>query len=464
MNTRHRKKKKKSLLPLLFLFFLLILGAYGFGVWHFSNHFLPKTEVNEVAIGNQTVGNANVRVQAADTKELFTFLKKGQAFKTVTLEDLGKSPDYTKDLNSLLKKQNPWSFPTAYFKKQTVSMGNLSLSDEEIAAYAEKIKPELTALNEGRTAAKNATLTFVDQAFKIEPEVAGNQLDIDKILTDFKDKLKKGTASLDVEDYVIAPSITKDDEKLKAQLASAKKISQVSGTYVINEATIDLPAEIIASWLTFTEGQVNLDQEKVKAYLSELASQYNTSSVPYSFNSTLRGKVSVPAGTYGWSIQVEGEAQALTETILKGENFSRTPLIKGVGSASGARIGKTYVEVDLQNQHMWYYKDGSLVLETAVVTGRPTTPTPAGVFYIWNKETPSVLRGSNEDGTKYETPVTYWMPVDWTGVGIHDANWQPTFGGDWWKEHGSHGCVNTPPGVMKELFEKVSEDTPVLIY
>lgn len=27
----------------------------------------------------------------------------------------------------------------------------------------------------------------------------------------------------------------------------------------------------------------------------------------------------------------------------------------------------------------------------------------------------------------------YWMPVDWTGVGIHDSDWQPAYGGDLWK-------------------------------
>lgn len=464
MKNRHRKKRKKAPLFIFLFLFLFILGFYGFRVWHFTSHFLPNTTVNNVAIGNNTVRKANTRIQAADTKELFTFFIKGKKLKTVTLEDLGKSPNYTDNLKKLLKAQNPWSFPLAYFEKKAISMGDFSLTPEEIETYTEKIKPELTALNKGRTPSKNATLHLVDQTFKIEPEVVGNQLDIDKILSDFKEKLKEGKNSLEVEDYLIKPSVTKNDENLKKQLATAEKISQVSGTYVINENNIDLPAKTIRSWLTFDGEKVNLDQEKVKAYLRDLASKYNTSSVPYSFNSTKRGKVSVPAGTYGWSIPIDSEAQALTDTILKGESFTRTPLIKGVGSATGPRIGNTYIEVDIQNQHMWYYKDESLVLDTDVVTGRPTTPTPTGIFYVWNKESPSVLRGSNEDGSKYETPVTYWMPIDWSGVGIHDAYWQPTFGGDWWKEHGSHGCVNTPPGVMKDLFAKVSEDTPVLIF
>ncbi len=34
------------------------------------------------------------------------------------------------------------------------------------------------------------------------------------------------------------------------------------------------------------------------------------------------------------------------------------------------------------------------------------------------------------DGTySYEQPVTYWMPFN-GGIGFHDADWQPYFGGD----------------------------------
>ncbi|HRL51024.1 MAG TPA: L,D-transpeptidase, partial [Enterococcus aquimarinus] len=29
---------------------------------------------------------------------------------------------------------------------------------------------------------------------------------------------------------------------------------------------------------------------------------------------------------------------------------------------------------------------------------------------------------------------------------------------------GSHGCINTPPGVMKELYEMVEVGTPVLVF
>ena len=53
---------------------------------------------------------------------------------------------------------------------------------------------------------------------------------------------------------------------------------------------------------------------------------------------------------------------------------------------------------------------------------------------------------------EYEAKVNYWMPFN-GGIGFHDANWQPYFGGDRYLEGGSHGCINMPPERAAELYE-----------
>ena len=154
----------------------------------------------------------------------------------------------------------------------------------------------------------------------------------------------------------------------------------------------------------------------------------------------------------------------LTKQILEGKDFTRSPIVTGATTADKPLIDKTYIEVDLQNQHMWYYKDGKVALETDIVSGKPSSPTPPGVNYVWSKETNKTLKGKNDDGTDYASPVKYWMPIDWTGVGLHDSDWQPEYGGELWKTRGSHGCVNTPPDVMSRLFDMVEVGTPVLVF
>jgi Uncharacterized protein conserved in bacteria len=56
------------------------------------------------------------------------------------------------------------------------------------------------------------------------------------------------------------------------------------------------------------------------------------------------------------------------------------------------------------------------------------------------------------------------MPIDDTGVGIHDSSWQPQYGGTWYKKHGSHGCVNTPPSKIAAVYANVKVGTPVLVF
>ena len=103
-------------------------------------------------------------------------------------------------------------------------------------------------------------------------------------------------------------------------------------------------------------------------------------------------------------------------------------------------IGNTYVEISLSGQHIWFYKDGKLIIDSDVVTGNVSAghTTPPGVFRLNYKERNAVLKGED-----YETPVSYWMPFN-GGIGLHDATWRTEFGGDIYLTSGSHGCVNAP--------------------
>ena len=60
-------------------------------------------------------------------------------------------------------------------------------------------------------------------------------------------------------------------------------------------------------------------------------------------------------------------------------------------------------------------------------------------------------------------PVSYWMPFN-GNIGMHDASWRSSFGGDIYKTNGSHGCINLPVSVAQELYGYVEKGTPVICY
>ena len=129
-------------------------------------------------------------------------------------------------------------------------------------------------------------------------------------------------------------------------------------------------------------------------------------------------------------------------------------------SAYGKEVPDTYIEVNIAQQHMWYYIKGELYVSTDVVTGNYNSmDTPKGYWEINSKVSPATLVG---DG--YTSYVSYWMAFIGSGYGIHDASWRSEFGGTIYKGNGSHGCINTPYENVKKMYAKVTIGTPVIVY
>ena len=137
------------------------------------------------------------------------------------------------------------------------------------------------------------------------------------------------------------------------------------------------------------------------------------------------------------------------------------------GVMSGADAKASYVDsgsailVSVAEQHLWYYKNGKLLLSTPVITGTPKSyPTPKGTRYVRGKDTNTRLIGPT-----WNVHVNYWMGIDSSGYyGIHDAKWKKYFGGDVYKKDGSHGCINLPLEAMKFIFTNTALWTKVVIY
>ena len=320
---------------------------------------------------------------------------------------------------------------------------------KKLNAYAQTAADQL---NQKLNSSTNST------GHVVSPEILAQQIQA---------STAKGAHELDLKNTYYSKKNNAAQVKLQRIQAENEKI-----TYDVNGNTVVIPQATLKSWLkvkTDAQGQqkLSVDQSKVKAYLADLNQKYATYGADVTFNSTKRGTQTVKDGIFGWSINTTADAANLSTNILKGASFTQKATIIGSGqSLKKGELGTTYVEVDKTNQHMWYYKDGKLQISTDVATGKPSggNTTPTGVFYVWNKQRNATLRGKNDDGSNYASPVNYWMPIDYTGVGLHDASWQPKFGGDWYKTHGSHGCVNTPPATMKKLFEAVPVGTPVVVF
>lgn len=152
----------------------------------------------------------------------------------------------------------------------------------------------------------------------------------------------------------------------------------------------------------------------------------------------------------------------------KNKEFKPTtaPKIKSQKATStifGQDVGDTYIEINIKQQHMWFYINGKLYVDTPVVTGMAdgVHDTPKGVHSIFVHQSPSRLVGDT-----WDVVVQYWMQFTSDGCGIHDSTWRQSweYGGTTYLTNGSHGCVNTPLDKVAKIFKKAHNGTTVVVH
>ena len=210
-----------------------------------------------------------------------------------------------------------------------------------------------------------------------------------------------------------------------------------------------------------------VDRSRAAAWVAEMAAEFDTAGTARTFH-TAGGTDVTLTGPYGWKVDQEAETDALIAAIQAGESVTREPVwSSAAASHDGNDYGNTYVEVDMGNQHVYFFQDGQLVWDAPCVTGNLSKhyDTPEGIYGLYYKQQDKVLRGAKRaDGTyEYESPVKYWMPFN-GGIGLHDADWRSSFGGTIYKTNGSHGCVNLPPSKTKELYDYLYKNVPVICH
>lgn len=458
------QEKTKKIIIFGLVVLLLFVSFYSFKSVHYAERLLPKTKINSINVGGLTLEQANEKLNTELSEAPFIIQLDNSLWKKIKRSEYGWSNNHLNDLNKIKQQQQPfaWGINSLLGSQHQLSK---EYDQSKVNQLVESLRAVLHQKNASRVPTKNATVEWQKDNFVIVPEKQGTTFDIEAVTSALIQYLENGEDSLDAETYYAQPILTKEDSVLKKQKARMNQLAKLKASYTIGGKQISISTEELSSWLTTNEkAEVLLDQEKVTAFVTKLNNEYNTVENPTQFNSTRRGSVDVPAGIYSWSIDIPAEVKALSDQILKGEDFNRVPLIVSDVPNVQTSLGNTYVEVDLQNQYMWYYKEGQIQFETDIVSGKPSTPTPPGLNYVTSKSTNQVLRGLNEDGSKYASPVRYWMPIDQTGVGIHDSDWQYAYGGDLWLYRGSHGCINTPPAKMDELYPILEVGTPVLVF
>lgn len=438
----------------------IVVGIYIIGTILFTFVSLPNTHVNgrdvsfapkESVIGD-SVGDFDIKIKGIDDKEL-VFNSKDIDYKANIPK--GASLD-----------QNPLKWPISFFSKESFEFDYKVNYDENKLEDILKNSKFMNKIVEP----EDAKLEFDGKEFKIKEEIKGNKVKYNKLKEALVSAIKTRNADIELdESFYEQPKVYAKDENLQKALNQANEALKLSFKFNINGFDYKIEGEKLADMVNFEDEKLTLNHEKVTEYVSKMAEETNTYGKNRKFKATDLGEITVNPGVYGYKLNEEETIKSFLDAFEKGKSAEIEPVYLKAGLnryEDGSDIKDTYIEVDLSRQHVWYYKNGQVLLSTDIVTGRLSEGalTNKGVGAILSKEKDSKLKGKNFDGSDYETPVKYWMPIGWDGEGFHDANWRYAFGGNIYLYNGSHGCLNMQPSQAEKLFNLVEHNTPVVVY
>ena len=443
--------------------------------YYYADRFFEGTYINGIDCSNKTA--YEVEQAIASTVEAYSIevTSRNQDPQTISGSQIGYQYMSDGEVLNLLKQQKPYEWVRGFMETRSYN------TQENVTFDKTLLQNEVKALNcaqpENQVEPENAYVAMNGDEFTIVPETEGSKLKVKEAYKALDAAISGSQTSIDLgstPDVYAVAAVTSEDSTLQATRDAYNNYTKASITYTFGDQTVTLDGSTLKNWLQFDEkGQLVQDDasftQHVKDFVAQLASEHNTVGTTRSFNTTSGRTVSVYGSAYGWKIDQDAEAAQLTEEIRTGTQTTREPVYSMRANAYGYNdIGSTYIEVDLSSQHMYYYQGGSIIFDSDIVSGDiryDDRATPPGIFTLYYKKSPDVLRGAKKpDGTyEYETSVTYWMPFN-GGIGFHDATWQAYFGGDRYTYAGSHGCINMPLDAAATLYSIIDTNVPIVCF
>lgn len=315
----------------------------------------------------------------------------------------------------------------------------------------------------------NATISYDETklVFGIKPHEDGIKADVtpaERALIDAISTLSPNH-SVTIPTEPIEAQVKEDDPRLNGVTTDANGYLDLKITYTYKPNNLPsysetISRETLATFVTLGEDlSVVINTTAVTKYIASKSETFSGSS-QRGFTTTHGTVINMDVEYYDNTIDQEAMFKDLMNCLKnKISPYSGTARFIDADECSMA-YGGNYIEIDLNNQCLWLYKDGLLVTSSPLTSGTVLYGycTPTGVYSIQKKSTCVTLTGPT-----WASYVTYWMPF-YGAYGLHDATWRTNFGGTTYLKDGSHGCINLPFAQAELIFKNISVGTKVIIY
>ena len=465
-NTEVKEGKKSSAKVAVAVILILIAALYFGGVYAFTKVFVPRTTFYGYNFSFKQPHAVEESLREDTNTRSLTLKEIDGEEEVIQLKD---SIDYEKTAvapeKGWIDEKIPWMWPKYLFMDNELEGDiNVEYSEEKL----EKVIDGLSAMKpENTKPPQDAYLERDGAVYVIVPEDDGTELIRDKLIDVVKESIMDSTSSvdLDAEGCYTKSKIHKDDPELTATLEEYKQVNFQRVELDMSGITEVLETPDILNF--YVDGEVS--EDLVRTYVEDLADKYNTYEGQRPFVNHYGSEIIVGtyADTFGFWMDVDSTYDMLLNVLKTKKSANTPPVWNTVGkmrSENGCDIGNTYIEISIDNQALWVYQNGEEQYSTDIVTGLAGKfDTPRGVFQILNKATEIKLKGE-EKGEKWESFVNFWMAINWSGIGLHNAPWRSAFGGGIYRSGGSHGCINMSYEAASYLYSNYEIGTPVVVW
>ena len=335
----------------------------------------------------------------------------------------------------------------------------LDLNKLEINYDTSNLASKLNSLNNNRIHSKKSEIIKNNDTFEITDIVIGNYLNLQSIEEYIVNNIGNDIVINLVDHYLIEEQVVDAETSLKNEL------DKIENTYITYTNGYKLQLNDLYDYLIVNDNKIELDTEREEEYIEYIDNliekeliEYDTYDNKRIFTKTNGEQIEISGGTWGDVYSSDLETEYVIEQFKQfNKEENRLPIYT---RDMAEEIPNTYIEVSIDDQHVWYYENGQLVMESDCVTGtKGRNDTPHGVYFITQ-----YMDGKYLTGATYRTWVNRWMRITDRGHGLHDATWRSSFGGNIYTYDGSHGCINLPKQFAYDLFDTVGSGTCVVIY
>lgn len=447
----------KKILVVILLISVILMGGYFSGASYYKDKFPSNVYVNKINVGGMTLKDADKELGKTDKWNKIVIKSDAEELLKINAKEIDYKYNGSPELPKIFNEQNRWKWPLAMFKDSEYTTPISSDYNKD------KIKQMIDGVKELDKEPLNAKAVYSESSndFVIEPHSSAIKVSKEQLFNLVSKGIQQRDSEINIEKYRVQPTILADDKSLVAAKDKANQYLNMTLKYDFEDREEIIDRSLLKDWIVVNEKEVDVNSEKARAYVDELAKKYDTYGKDRTFKTSTGENITTNGGTYGWMTHRGKTTDELVQHIKKGENktikpvYSYKALIRKTDD-----IGNSYVEIDLKQQMVSVYVDGQLKVQTPTVTGNVSKGhnTPTGVFPLNYKTKDAVLRGDN-----YASPVKYWMPFN-GNIGLHDADWRDSFGGNIYQDNGSHGCINLPPSNAKSIFDLMYPGMPVIVH